>query len=177
MDSKAYNEVLTGDLPANVERTRIERRDLTDEQMNRSLIDQLNSGPQVVTYTGHGSTGIWANSNIFRSSDAESLTNERLSAYLLMTCLNGYTSSPHANSLAEVLMKSRNGAALVWASTGTTFPNRQFEMTQIMTNLIFDASNSGMRVGDTIIRAKRATQDEDVRRTWLLIGDPTSFIK
>ena len=93
-----------------------------------------------------------------------------------MTCLNGFTHNPYGNSLAEAMIRRDNGGAvLVWASSGETYPDVQFEMTRIATSYLFNEGDH--RIGDIVRSAKAATTNQDVRRTWLLTGDPTVFVK
>jgi hypothetical protein len=82
---------------------------------------------------------------------ASSLTNDKLSFYLLMTCLNGYSQDPTRDSLAESLVKAQNGAIAAWASSGSTYASGQTEMSR---DVVWDA-----------------------RRTWQLFGDPTVVIR
>lgn len=173
-----YNGILQGDLPGDVQISRIERSALGDAQMRQAIINGLNSGPTVATYTGHGSTGLWASADVFTLNDVSALNNNRLSFYLMMTCLNGLTNNPFGGSLAEAaILKEDGGAALVWASSGTTYPDKQFEMTRNLTGFIFNGKGAVYRAGDIVRATKQATADQDVRRTWLLIGDPTALVK
>jgi hypothetical protein len=75
----------------------------------------------VVNYSGHGSVDIWKD-GLFRSSDSTSMTNtNKLSLFMLMTCLNGYFMDPKLDSLAESLLKAnQSGAIAVWASSEMT---------------------------------------------------------
>jgi hypothetical protein len=93
-----------------------------------------------------------------------------------MTCLNGFTHNASTDSLAESLMKSGNGAIAVWASSGTTNAEGQSQLSRATTNLLFN-SPQPLRIGAIIRTAKQATGDQDIRRTWQLIGDPTVFIR
>ncbi len=94
-----------------------------------------------------------------------------------MTCLNGYTHNANNDSLAEAAVKAENGAIAVWASSGITFSENQFQISQSLTNLIFNAKTKSARVGELVKAAKQNTADKDVRQTWQLIGDPTIVIK
>ena len=99
----------------------------------------------------------------------------------MMTCLNGYFEDPVLRSLAEELMRSeRGGAVAVWASDGMTYPTDQVAINQQLYRLLFGASDQKgqpMTLGEATLKAKAATADPDVRRTWVLFGDPTMRIK
>ena len=145
--------------------------------MREEIVRQTNNGQSVVTYLGHGSSIAWSNDYFFSTDDAANLTNDQLSFYLLMTCLNGYTADIYTDSLAEVLMKSDGGAYAVWVSSGATNNGGQTEISRTATSLIFKPGNKPLRIGDIVRMAKQATQDSEVRRTWHLIGDPTMFVR
>lgn len=165
-------------LPRDVISFRVDRSAMTDAETHQNIVEQLNRNPLLVTYTGHGSQSVWAASSVFNSTDAAGLTNNKLSFYLLMNCLNGYTHQPTGESLAEVLFKSPNGAVAVWTSSGATQPGSQAVISQAFTNFAFNAkAGKSLRIGDVTKAAKRASGDTDVRRTWQLIGDPTVFIR
>jgi hypothetical protein len=94
----------------------------------------------------------------------------------LMTCLNGYAHDAYIDSLAESLLKAENGGAMaVWASSGFTESEPQFGMSTQFYQQLF--STPSMRLGDAIKVAKTATSDSDVRRTWVLLGDPSMRIR
>jgi hypothetical protein len=51
-----------------------------------------------------------------------------------------------------------------------TEPPPQQEMAR---RLYEQLAGGNLRLGDALVGAKAATADQDVRRTWLLLGDPT----
>jgi hypothetical protein len=172
-----FSDGLQAELPDDVQATRIDRLAMTDTEMRAAIVSKLNDDPMIVTYTGHGSTGVWSSMAIFSNVDAASLNNSRLSVYLLMTCMNGFSHNTGGDSLAEAALKAEGGAIAVWASSGMTLPEPQFQMSQTATRLIFNAKGMRVRIGDVVVEAKSSTLDRDVRRTWQLFGDPTLFVK
>jgi len=95
--------------------------------------------------------------------------------FVMMNCLNGYFQDPTVDSLGEALLKSANGGAVaVWASSGMTFANSQLPMNQEFYRQVF---GSRARIGDAAIRAKAMTSDLEVRRTWILLADPTMRLR
>ena len=74
------------------------------------------------------------------------------------------------------MMKAQNGGAVaVWASSGLTTPEEQALMNQELFHHLFAAQ--GNTLGESVHAAKSATQDRDVRRTWILFGDPTMKLR
>ena len=79
------------------------------------------------------------------------------------------------DSLAEALLKSRGGAVAVWASSAMSYAEAQAPMNAEFYRQVF--AGSPLRLGDAAVRAKAATADVDVRRSWVLLGDPTMRLK
>jgi hypothetical protein len=155
----------------------VDRNQLVDVDAARSrLIASLNQGHRIVNYTGHGSVDLWR-ANLFTSEDALGLTNgDRLSFFVLMTCLNGYAHDARLDSLAESLLKAKSGGAVaVWASSGMTVPDTQDTVNQELFRAIF--GNSSLTLGEATRRAKEGIADNDVRQTWILFGDPTTRLR
>ena len=137
------------------------------------MLDAINQGQKLVNYAGHGSSSIWRG-NLLTATDAASLSNgSSLSLFVSMTCQNGFFIDPRAGSLAEALMKSNAGAVAVWASTGITSPSGQGLMDREVIRQLF----SGGTIGQATAQAKAAMLDTDVRRTWILFGDPSARVK
>ncbi len=143
-----------------------------------TLINAINSGKFIVNYTGHGTTGLWANTSFFSLSNVPQLTNaSNQSIFTMLTCLNGYFIRPDANadSLGESLLRYPNGGAVAaWASTADTQPDIQLEMGK----RFYDQVSQGniKRMGDLIRDAKAVIPydptDVDIRYSWVLLGDP-----
>jgi autotransporter-associated beta strand protein len=165
-------------LPAGVSKQSIDRATIgNDDLMRGQLLEALNQGPMLVNFYGHGSVGVWTAAGVLDSDLADTLTNNnRSSIYLMMTCLNGYAHDAYIDSLSESLLKAPNGGAVaVWASSGFTRPEPQFAMDSQFYRLLF--GGQPMRLGEAARQAKLATSDLDVRRTWMLLGDPTMRLR
>jgi len=140
-----------------------------------AITDAFNRGSLLTNYVGHGSVEIWSN-YVFDSTMASSLTNgDKLPFVVTMNCLNGYFHDMFTFSLAEALMNNANGGAIgVWASSALTSPDQQLLVNVELYRQIFAGSPT---IGDAILKAKLATTDRDVRRTWILFGDPTMKLR
>ncbi len=164
-------------LPAAITLQTINRSSGNDDLTRGQIMDALNQGPLIVNYYGHGSVQVWTGAGLLDSELANSLTNtNRLSLFVMMTCLNGYAHDAYTDSLAESVLKAPNGGAVaVWASSGFTETQPQFVLDQEFYRQLF--SGQPVRLGDAIRGAKAATGDNDVRRTWVLFGDPATNIR
>ena len=179
-DFQTMSDQLRGFIPASTSVEEINRAQADAATVKSSLLKALSRGPRVVNYAGHGSSEQWRG-NLLTSGDASGLTNRQsLSLFVSMTCLNGFFHDPSTESLAEVLVKSRGGAIAVWASSGMTEPGEQAAMDQQIFKLIFDPfSVKGLprTIGEATSRAKAGVSDADVRRTWILFGDPSTRLR
>jgi hypothetical protein len=109
--------------------------------------------------------------------DADGLINGlRLPFFINMTCLNGYFQNPYGETLAEALMKASGGGAIaIWTSSGLTEPDKQAPMNKELIRLLFNGQS--LTIGEATAKAKAAAVDQDVKKTWILFGDPSTRLK
>ncbi|MFY9607362.1 MAG: C25 family cysteine peptidase [Blastocatellia bacterium] len=177
-------ETMSGQLrrfiPESAKVEEINRGQADAAAVKSSLLKALSRGPRLVNYAGHGSSDQWRG-NLFTSSDARALTNtQSLSLFFSMTCLTGFFQDPSIESLAEALLKSRGGAVAVWASSGMTEPGGQAAMDREIFKLMLDSvsvNGQPQTLGEATARAKAGVSDGDVRRTWILFGDPSTRLR
>jgi hypothetical protein len=148
----------------------------SDAQAKTELLSGINQGPLLVNFIGHGSVESWRGS-LLTLEDADSLINGlRLPFFINMTCLNGFFQYPYGETLAEALMKAKGGGAVaVWSSSGLTEPDKQAIMNKELIKLLFNGQS--LTLGEATAKAKKAVSDQDIRRTWILFGDPTTRLK
>jgi len=175
-DFEAVIDRLRGLVPANLGVVEVKRGQMGDAAAKTVLIQALDRGQKLAAYSGHGSANSWRG-NLLTNADASALTNsDKLTVFVMMNCLNGYFHHPQTESLSEALLKAQQGGAIaVWASSAMTFAEGQEEMTRELYRQLF--GDRSVRLGDAVRRAKTVTFDPDVRRTWILFGDPTARIK
>jgi hypothetical protein len=100
----------------------------------------------------------------------------KLPLFVAMNCLNGFFHDVYTESLAEALMLAKNGGAVaVWASSGVTAPDPQFQMDQTLVRTLF--AQPSITLGDAVLFAKSGIADQDVRKTFILFGDPLMRLK
>jgi len=141
------------------------------------LLGRMNDGQLIVNYFGHGSVDMW-HDDLLTGEDAATMTNgSRLPLVVAMSCLNGFfhTFWPD-DSIAGSLMRAQNGGAIaVWASSSLTSPSGQSQLDQELFRLLFTGAYPTL--GEAVAAAKKATTDNDVRRSWILFGDPALHLK
>jgi hypothetical protein len=175
-DFEGASEGIKALLPSSLMVRKIYRSQFSsDSQTKSTLLDGINEGPLLVNFIGHGSVEVWRG-NILTSDDAEGLINQGLSFFVNMTCFNGFFQAPYADTLAEALLKAEKGGAIaVWTSSGMTEPGGQTVMDKELIRLLFNGES--ITLGEATAKAKASVGDQDVRRTWILFGDPATRLK
>jgi hypothetical protein len=176
-DFEGASRQLSQLLPGSLHVDQINRGRLDAQTARQQLFDGISRGEKLINYIGHGASNSW-NGSLLTTDDAATLTNtRRLPVFMMMTCLNGYFLDAGTESLAESLMKAeRGGAVAVWASTTMALPGGQTTVNQQLYRQLFQAGSSPM-LGEAMRQAKRTVGDTDVRRTWILFGDPTMRLR
>ncbi|TLY20283.1 MAG: DUF2341 domain-containing protein [Nitrospirae bacterium] len=161
-------------LPAGATVEEIYRGQMGDEAAHEAVLASLQRGAWLLNYVGHGSVEVWLG-GVLSSEDVRTLTTTgRLPFVVAMTCLNGLFHDVFTESLAETLQKDPQGGAIaVWASSALTEPAAQAPMNQALVRKL----GEGLTLGEATAQAKAAASDRDVRRSWILFGDPTTRLK
>ncbi|MDQ4122596.1 MAG: C25 family cysteine peptidase [Acidobacteriota bacterium] len=169
------NQTVRNQLPAGTPVRYIRRSDGDAATVRQMIIDDINNGRFIVSYSGHGQIGAWWSTAAFRTTDSAVLANNVYPLFLPMNCLNGAFADTFSESLAEGMIKAAKGGVLAWSSSALTFPDQQ----ELMALRFFKAIGTAefARIGDAVKKAKEATPDPDVRRSWILLGDPTLKIR
>ncbi len=159
-------------LPPSLVATKILADGQSTTAVSQQILDAVNNGTLLVNYTGHGAEQQWSFSDLLDNTSAAALSNGgRLPVFLLMDCLNGFFHDVYAESLSTALLMAPNGGAVaVWASSGFTTAPPQASMDQALLRTM--AANPTQPLGRSILTAKLKITDPDVRRTWILFGDP-----
>jgi hypothetical protein len=164
-------------LPASVQVTDIFTDTVGTTAARGDIISAINSGQLLVNYLGHGSEEQWSSSDIFDENTVPSLTNtSQLPVFMIMDCLNGFFQDVYAQPLAVTLMLAPNGgAAAVFASSGLNQAAPQISLDALV---LQDAlSTKRTSLGESVVNAKSKIADPDVRRTYILFGDPAMMMK
>ena len=93
---------------------------------NREIIDNINKGVVALEYAGHGGSWTWADQNIFRGDNIQTLQNKGKYPFIITTtCLNGFFDKParfgeHSIS-EEFLLGENRGAIASLSATRLTY--------------------------------------------------------
>jgi hypothetical protein len=177
-DFESTNASLVPLLPAGSNVTFVKRTQMSDSDARNAILEKLNQGPRIVNYVGHGTMNQWRG-NLFMSADALTLqNNQSYPVFVMMNCLNGFYQDPVMEGLAESLLKApQGGAVAAWASSALVFAEGQAEIDQEFYRLNFSGLMPGITIGEAAMKAKLMTYDQDIRRTWILFGDPSMRFK
>ncbi len=141
-----------------------------------SVVAGVNAGQGLVNFMGHGSTDTWGG-DLLTADVASTVTNGAATPFVVaMTCLNGYFPDLWTVSLAEALLGAPGGGAVgVWASSGLTEAAPQALMNQAFLTAVYGGGS--ITVGEAAQAAKQAISDLDVRKSWILFGDPSMKLR
>ena len=171
------SQLVQGNLPATMQVSSIYVDTVGTAGARGDIINGINSGQLLVNYLGHGSEDQWAGANIFDQDSVASLTNgSQLPVFLIMDCLNGFFQDVYSQPLGVSLLLAPNGGgAAVLASSGL---NQAPPQTLLNTSIVSTGFRDGsVTLGDSIVQAKAGISDSDVRRTYILFGDPAMKVK
>jgi len=171
------SQTVQAQLPAAMQATDVFTSAVGTTTARQEIISGINSGQLLVNYLGHGSTEQWSGSDIFDTNTVTSLTNgSQLPVFLIMDCLNGFFQDVYAQPLGVTLLLAPNGGAVaVVASSGLNQPPPQTTLDQFVVQNAFSAT--GSTLGESLLKAKAQISDPDVRRTFILFGDPAMQVK
>jgi uncharacterized repeat protein (TIGR01451 family) len=163
-------------LPPSIQATQILVTNLDPGAARAEVRDALNAGQLLVNYLGHGSVEVWSGDTLLDDTSAAALTNgPRLPVYLTFDCLNGFFHDVYTQSLSEtLLLNGQGGAVAIVSSSALTDAQPQARLDRSLVQALFQ---SGATLGDALVQAKSSIKAKDVRRTYLLFGDPLLRLK
>jgi hypothetical protein len=141
-----------------------------------SILQAFNEGASLASYMGHGGIHLWAEENVFNTSDVASLTPQsQMPLLLTLNCLNGYFHFPYFNSLAEELLKAKGrGAIAAFSPSGLSLDEPAHEYHRALLNELF--SRRHQRLGDALLAAQERYAETgampELLAIYHLFGDP-----
>ena len=141
-------------------------------QAKGEIINQLNTTPDVVLYSGHASTRQLSNQNLFKSGDINQVTSSGGEIWLPMSCYVTFYESTHVNTLAHQLLFSGNAVNI----TGAMLLSNQGQNIQMGASILDNTMNYGASIGEAVNTAKAVQNDANLNINWAILGDPTSTI-
>ena len=178
---RTINADMASTLPAGWASSSVSLDTATVSVARQQILDAMNQGTALITYTGHSSTTAWTTSGLFNTAYASNLTNAgKPFVAVQWGCWNNYYVDPVNVSLVQSLLVSGDrGAAAVLGSSTRTNSQSEAMLGQLLTPRL---ATPGMTIG----QAMQAAKDElaltqptlsDVLLGWTLMGDPTLVIQ
>ena len=144
-----------------------------------AILDAFDSGLSLLSYVGHGGTGVWADENVLNNSDATALLAQpRQPLLVTMNCLNGYFVGP-LDSLAEAFLKVEGrGAFAAFSPTGLSLDGPAHVFHRALMREITCGDHH--RLGDAVLAAQGAYTDSgqmpELLAIYHLFADPATRI-
>lgn len=163
--------------------------DAAGNPVPQDIVDVLNSGRGMITYTGHGSNNAFSTSG-FSSSEVPALSNTGMLPFIWsVACVNGNFTT--TDCFGEALLRSRDGAGAPTGavaslmSTINQYWNEpmegQDEMVNLLTTVVvgYDKKTFGALSMNGCMQMNDAygTSGMDMTDTWTCFGDPSLLIR
>jgi len=178
---KNINSQFVTMLPSHWQVTNVNLDDLSVSDARRMLIDAMNAGPALVTYTGHSSQTTWSSSNLFNTSMAASLKNTgRPYVTVQWGCWNTYYVDPVNTYLLQSLLFSgdKGAVAVLGATTLTEAKSEAMLGNLLMPRMVEPGKTIGMALQEAKVELAKTNPDLlDVLLGWTLMGDPALLIE
>ncbi|MDP6995789.1 MAG: C25 family cysteine peptidase [Candidatus Poribacteria bacterium] len=142
------------------------------------VIEALSQGSVIAQYAGHGGRVVWAHEAIFDNTSIDQLAETRHQPFMLvLSCYNGYFDKPGEPSMAEKLLRHKNGGIIAMLSaTRLTYGSGNDALNRIIFNALFKRNirNFGALSYDSKVEllATEGTGQIDVMLAYTLFGDP-----
>ena len=142
----------------------------------KAIVDRVNKGALVMTYTGHGGESGWANERVLEVADINSWKNKyAMPVFLTATCEFGRYDDPTLVSAGQLCILNPNGGAVaLFTTTRLAESTGNDALTRgVYQNNIFSTPNGmARRFGDIIATAKNAAGFSENTCIFALLGDP-----
>ena len=145
---------------------------------NTAILNRINNGTLVLSYTGHGGPTNWSNARIFNQSDIQTLQNkEKLPLFVTATCDFSRFDDPTYKTAGEYLSTNAQGGAIAMITTCRPVYE---DLNSSLQNTLFDhlfVPYHGRKptVGELMADTKNSIIGNGVdinTRNFVLLGDP-----
>ena len=143
--------------------------------VNKKIIELINSGVLIINYVGHGGEVGWASERILGLSEINNFENfDKLPVFVTATCEFSRFDDPERVSAGELLLlNSRGGAISLFSTSRTVNESSAYYITNSLYNYILDSSTNNT-MGEIMKKAKNDPSLGNTvnKRKFALIGDP-----
>lgn len=131
-----------------------------------AILQWLEDGPGTLVYTGHGSMGLLGDEKLLVLEDGENWRQPTV--VVAWSCLCASFAHPTYASLAESWLLAPRGVVAVVGPTGETTTAEQTDMALALQSALVE----GDTLGGAMLSAWRASQSENSKHGFVLLGDP-----
>ncbi len=170
--------------------THVGTSDAAGDPVAANLINAMQSGASIITYTGHGSTNSFGTTG-FSNGNIPSLMNENKLPFIWsVACVNGEFNSTFGPCLAEGLLRATNnntpiGAVGTFMSSINQSWNPPMDAQDEMVDLLMQAGNSNAirSIGALSVNGCMLMNDDygaagaEMSDTWHVFGDPSLEVR
>lgn len=138
------------------------------------LLQSIESGNLVTTYSGHGGEVGWSSEQILQMNDVLDFNNgAKLPLFITLTCEFSRMDDPNRQSAGEALLLNPYGGAIALLSTTrVVYVSGVATLNDSISNMLFEKEDNQYRTFGQILRsAKNGTGSADKLR-FALLGDP-----
>ncbi|MBN1872976.1 MAG: hypothetical protein JXA33_02015 [Anaerolineae bacterium] len=126
----------------------------------------LQAGPGTLVYSGHGSLLLLGDEKILTAQDAGNWNGPTV--VVAWTCLCAMFTHPQYIGIAEAWLRNPRGTVAFVGPTAETTTTEQRAMALAFQHTLLE----GATLGDALLSGWRAAQSQDVKGSFLLLGDP-----
>jgi len=152
---------------------------LTQAEMQTSLLSHFNAGAGILHFTGHGTAVTLnrtsGNTAVLSATQANALNNARRPLMIALTCLAGRYDDPSREGLGELLLNRIGGGVVaVWSSSGKSYNAPATQLGEAFYAALYQSDMSTL--GMAIQRAHQQVEADpiygDTYLMYNLLGDP-----
>jgi hypothetical protein len=177
---KSFSDDLRSRLPSDWTTQNIYLDTTSVTTARTQLINAMNGGTSLVSFSGHSAPTQWSMYNLFNINNAKVLKNvEKPFVVVQWGCWNTYAINPTGNYLVQsFLFSGDQGAVAVVGSVTLANSNSEQRLGELLTPLL---AEHGMSIGQALLNAKQQLNTiqyglVDVQIGWALMGDPALVI-
>ncbi len=140
-----------------------------------AIVDRVQRGSLLVTYTGHGNEVGWAHEHVLEVADINNWSNiNRLPAFLTATCEFTRVDDPGRTSAGELVFLNPNGGGIcLFTTSRLAFASSNYGLSQKFFTHVTEEVNGQMpTIGEVFERTKIEVYADQYVRNFILIGDP-----
>ncbi|MCX2742895.1 type IX secretion system sortase PorU [Mangrovivirga sp. M17] len=143
-------------------------------EFNEAMIEAMNKGALMVSYTGHGKEEHLGHEEFFNDESIAALKNlDKLPIFVTATCEYGRFDFPPTTPGAEKMLFNPSGGAIVMLTTTrpVSIPDN-FKVNNALIEVLRQKNIRNMTVGQWFREIKNLNQDNRGSRGFVLLGDP-----